>query len=61
MHAPARSAAGSPVLGSLRRAWARLLPGGQDPRREVHVPRSPEPGVEPERIAGRFARSRNGA
>jgi hypothetical protein len=61
VHAPARSAAGSPMLGSLRRAWARLLPGRQDRRHGVRVPRGPEPGIEPERIANRFARSRNGA
>jgi hypothetical protein len=60
-HAPARAAAGSPVLGSLRRAWARLLPGRQNRRHEVRAPRRPEPGIEPERIANRFARSRNGA
>jgi hypothetical protein len=60
-HAPARPAAGSPVLGSLRRAWARLLPGRQIRRHDVRVPRRPEPGIEPERIANRFARSRNGA
>ena len=35
-HAPARAAAGSPVLGSFRRAWTRLLPGGQDRSRETH-------------------------
>jgi hypothetical protein len=60
-HAPARAAAGSPMLGSLRRAWARLLPGRQNRRHEVRAPRWPEPGIEPERIANRFARSRNGA
>jgi hypothetical protein len=58
---PARAAAGSPMLGSLRRAWARLLPGRQNRRHEPRVPRRPEPGIEPERIANRFARFRNGA
>jgi hypothetical protein len=61
VQAPARAAAGSTVPGSFRRAWARLLPGGQARRHEVDVPHSPEPGLEPERIASRFARSRNGA
>ena len=58
---PARAAAGSPMLGSLRRAWARLLPDRQNRRHEPRVPRRPEPGIEPERIANRFARFRNGA
>ena len=60
-HAPARSAAGSPKLGSFRRAWSRLLPGRQDSAHAAHVPPSPELVIEPERIANRFARSRDGA
>jgi hypothetical protein len=60
-HASPARAAGSPMLGSLRRAWARLLPGRQNRRHEPRVPRRPEPGIEPERIANRFARFRNGA
>jgi hypothetical protein len=61
VHAPARAAAGSPMLGSFRRAWSRLLPGRRDSGREAHVPPSAETGIESERIANRFARSRNGA
>ena len=61
VRAPAPAAAGSPMLGSFRRAWSRLLPGGQDSGREAHAPPSAEPGIEPERIADRFARNRNGA
>jgi len=56
-HVPPRSAAGSPVLGPLQRAWARLLPR----RHEARVPRRLEPGIDPERIANRFARSRGSA
>jgi hypothetical protein len=59
--APARPAPGSPVLESLQR-WARLLPGGgQDQRRDVDPSHGADARVEPERIANRFARSRNGA
>ena len=54
-------AGSSPMLGSLRRAWARLLPDRQNRRHEGRAPRRPDPGIEPERIANRFARSRNGA
>jgi hypothetical protein len=59
--APARAPSGSPALGSLRRAWTRLLPGGTDPGREAQELRGVEPAIEPERIASRFVRSRNGA
>jgi hypothetical protein len=59
--APARAADGSPVLDSFQRALARLLPGSQDRRRDVDLPSAADPAIEPERIAGRFARSRNGA
>jgi hypothetical protein len=61
-HVPARTPPGSsPMLGSLRRAWARLLPDRQNRRHEGRAPRRPDPGIELERIANRFARSRNGA
>jgi hypothetical protein len=59
--APARAPSSSPAIGSFRRAWTRLLPGGQDRGGETHELRGVEPAIEPERIADRFARSRNGA
>jgi hypothetical protein len=56
-NAPAHPAESPPVLETLQR-WARLLPGGgPDQHRDVE----PRNGVEPERVVGRFARSRSGA
>src|SRR5205814_9030947 len=60
VHVPARAAAGSAMLGSFRRAWSRLLPGRQDSGAEARELPGVEPAIEPERIANRFARSRNG-
>jgi len=61
VHAPARSAAGSTHAGSLRRAWAVCYPVAKIAATACACRRGPEPGIEPERIANRFARSRNGA
>jgi hypothetical protein len=59
--APASADQASPLLGQLRRASAQLLPGKEDQRHELEGPQAREANVEPERIASRFARPRNGA
>jgi hypothetical protein len=58
--APATTDQASPLLGQLRRAWAQLLPGNR-PSHELQGPQPRTDHLEPERIASRFARSRNGA